>query len=205
MQSNVRGGPFAVLNGALARDVLVVALPAGVALLQPLHVLHVSSAAPADAQAAASNGNGSGPLLAASAPRLLVVLGAEASGELIEEHVSAGEGQAGGRHVSVPVAELALGRGACLKHGYVQREADGAAHFKATLVTQVGGAARVRDSWWMRSMPLLCAALVRHWPPARARAACSVRAGAARSILHAWQPCRLLCGRPAPPGRGQHL
>jgi hypothetical protein len=33
-QSNTRGGPFAVLNGSMVADVLVVALPAGAKLQQ---------------------------------------------------------------------------------------------------------------------------------------------------------------------------
>jgi hypothetical protein len=39
----------------------------------------------------------------------------------------------------MPVAEVVLGEGAQLKHGYVHREASGAQHFKATLVKQVRG------------------------------------------------------------------
>jgi Fe-S cluster assembly protein SufD len=127
-QSNTRGGPFAVLNGSMVADVLVVALPAGAKLQQPLHVLHVSTPA-----AAAADGSSSGPALNASAARLLVSLGANASAEVVEEFVSDAEGS----HVSMPVAEVVLGEGSELKHGYVHREASGAQHFKATLVKQV--------------------------------------------------------------------
>ncbi|KAF8065543.1 IDA4 [Scenedesmus sp. PABB004] len=128
-QSGARGGPFAVINGVLARDALVLSLPAGAALAQPLHVLHVSTAAPV-------GGNGGGPTLAASAPRLLVSLGAGASAELVEEHVSAGSS---GAHAAVCVAEVALGEGAALRHGYAARDAAGGCHFKSTLVTQAEG------------------------------------------------------------------
>lgn len=126
-QSNTRGGPFAVLNGSLASDVLVVALSAGAKLQQPLHILHVSTPAAADASS-------SGPVLNASAGRLIVSLGANSSCEVVEEFVS----NAAGTHVSMPVAEVALGEGSELKHGYVHREAAGAQHYKATLVKQVG-------------------------------------------------------------------
>lgn len=117
-----------MLNGSLASDVLVVALAEGAKLQQPLHVLHVSTAA-------AESSSGSGPVLAASTARLLISLGPNASCELVEEYVS----DAAGHHVSMPVAEVQLGAGSELKHGYVEREAAGAQHYKATLVTQVGG------------------------------------------------------------------
>ena len=45
-QSAARGGPFAVLNGATATDVVCVAVPAGVQLEQPIHLLHLSAGAP---------------------------------------------------------------------------------------------------------------------------------------------------------------
>lgn len=130
-QSNTRGGPFAVLNGSMVADVLVVALPAGAKLQQPLHVLHVST----PAAAAADGSSSGGPVLNASAARLLVSLGANASAEVVEEFVSDAEGS----HVSMPVAEVVLGEGSELKHGYVHREASGAQHFKATLVKQAEG------------------------------------------------------------------
>jgi Fe-S cluster assembly protein SufD len=84
----------------------------------------VSTAADAGSQA-----------LNASAARLLISVGANAGCEVIEEFVS----DAAGSHISMPVAEVVLGEGAQLKHGYVHREASGAQHFKATLVKQVRG------------------------------------------------------------------
>lgn len=42
-QAATRGGPFGVLNGALARDVVVVVVPAGTDVLQPLHILFLST------------------------------------------------------------------------------------------------------------------------------------------------------------------
>jgi len=151
-QSNTRGGPFAVLNGSLASDVLVVALAEGAKLQQPLHVLHVSTAA-------AEGSSGSGPVLAASTARLLISLGANASCELVEEYVS----DAAGHHVSMPVAEVQLGAGSELKHGYVEREAAGAQHFKATLVTQVGGWVEAGLEALLASQTSCMAPLTHHW------------------------------------------
>jgi Fe-S cluster assembly protein SufD len=138
VQSSSSGGPFAVLNGSLAGDALVVWVPPHVEVAAPLYVLHAYSSA---VQAGAAAADGGERTLAAAAPRLLVVLGEGATLELVEEHVSmaagGGAGQGAGAHAAVPVAEVTLGAGACLKHGYVQREAAGSCHFKATLVQQV--------------------------------------------------------------------
>jgi Fe-S cluster assembly protein SufD len=131
VQSNARGGPFAVLNGSLAQDALIISLPADAAVSQPLHLLHISTAA-----ADTSSSNGGGRQLNASAARLLIQLAGNAKLELVEEFVSASA--ADGAHLAMPVAEVVLEEGAALKHGYVNREAQGATHFKATLVTQVG-------------------------------------------------------------------
>lgn len=119
-----------MLNGSLARDVVVVALPENAALAQPLYLLHISTSAAADT----SSHNGSA-VLNTSAPRLLIHLSADASLEVVEEYVSAAPD---GTHLGLAVAEVVLEQGASLRHGYVNREAKGAAHFKSTLVTQVG-------------------------------------------------------------------
>jgi Fe-S cluster assembly protein SufD len=138
VQSNARGGPFAVLNGSLAQDALIIALPAGATVSQPLHLLHVSTAAAADT----SSSNGGGRMLNASAARLLIRLAGNANLEVVEEFVSASA--ADGAHLAMPVAEVVLGEGSALKHGYVNREAQGASHFKATLVTQVGNQNQIK-------------------------------------------------------------
>lgn len=122
--SNARGGPFAVLNGVLAADAVVVVLPDGARLPRPLHIVHVAT----------GSGAGQGAL-SASAPRLLVALGRGAEAEVVEEFVSAGAGAT----AVFAVAEVLLGPGASLKHGYVQREAAGSVHLKSTLVDQAEG------------------------------------------------------------------
>jgi Fe-S cluster assembly protein SufD len=127
----VRGGPFAVVNGALAADALVILVPARARIERPLHVVHVATAAPPS--------DGGARALAASAPRLLVALGKGAELELLEEFVSAAAGAAAGAHAVFAVAEVLLDACASLRHGYAQREAPGSVHLKATLVDQGEG------------------------------------------------------------------
>lgn len=124
--SSSRGGPFATLNGALAPEVLVVCVPGGKELPGPLHVIHVSSGvAPAPGS------------LPASAPRLLLHAGPGAVAELVEEYVGAGAGEGGSSgYLTVGVAEVFLEKDAHVTHAYVQREAGGSFHMKATLVSQ---------------------------------------------------------------------
>ncbi len=44
-QSGARGGPFALVNGALASDALVVVVPPGATLEVPLYLLNLSTTA----------------------------------------------------------------------------------------------------------------------------------------------------------------
>lgn len=44
-QSRSRGGPFAILNGALANDAVVVHVPDSKSVLGPIHILYLSSSA----------------------------------------------------------------------------------------------------------------------------------------------------------------
>ena len=125
-QSRSRGGPFATLNGALATDVMVVHIPEGVTVTQPIHILYLSSSSSGSATTAATR--------AASAPRLLVVLEEGASAEVIEEFSSLDDTQ--GHYMVTAVTEIELDDRAALKHSYVELEADGAIHFKTTLVNQ---------------------------------------------------------------------
>jgi Fe-S cluster assembly protein SufD len=125
-QSRGRGGPFATLNGAAARDAVVVHVPAHVAVAAPIHVLYLSSAALG------------GAALAASSPRLLAVLEEGAEAEVVEEFAALDPG-AGGGYLCTPVAEVELDDGAALRHSYTALEAGGAFHLKATLVSQGAG------------------------------------------------------------------
>eukprot|EP00891_Asterochloris_glomerata_P000977 jgi/Astpho2/977/e_gw1.00016.340.1_t len=122
-----RGGPFGVLNGALARDVVVVVVPAGTDVLQPLHILFLSTGR--------LLGQTQGGVTPASSPRLLVHLGSSASLELIEEHAGSSSA-ASATYFTNSVLEAELGENAALRHGYAQLDAAAAYHMKATLVTQ---------------------------------------------------------------------
>eukprot|EP00887_Chlorella_sp_A99_P005803 scaffold1.g5803.t1 len=147
-QSRARGGPFATLNGCVARDAVVVHVPAGATVAQPIHILYLSSGT------AASSGAEAAPL-PASAPRLLLVLEEGSMAEVVEEYASLeeaaaavssssdGAGGAGGEARSAPpayfcnsVAEVDLDDGANLKHCLVQLQGRGAFHARATLVAQ---------------------------------------------------------------------
>lgn len=120
-QSGERGGPFATLNGALASEVVTIAVDEGVIVEVPIHVLNISTS--------------SGPqALHASAPRLLVSCGARSSVEIIEEYASSSKEDS--NHVVMSVCEIDLGAGANLTHGYVQLEGSTAVHMKTTLVKQ---------------------------------------------------------------------
>jgi Fe-S cluster assembly protein SufD len=121
-QSRSRGGPFATLNGALSTEVVVVHVPEGVTVTEPIHILSLASSS----SAATS--------LAASAPRVLVVLEEGATAEVIEEFSSINDSQ--GNYMVTAVTEIELDDRAALKHSYIDLEADGAAHFKTTLVNQ---------------------------------------------------------------------
>ncbi|KAJ9519025.1 hypothetical protein QJQ45_026297 [Haematococcus lacustris] len=146
-QSSGCGGPFSVINGAAAQDVVVLHLPAGTSLEQPLFVLCLSSSSPPGRWPKFA---GSSTTLV-SAPRLLLHLGAGASLKLVEEHAplplasapptadpqpSSPAAAAAAPYFNCSVVEVALEAGAQLSHGYVCREQPGAAHFKATLVKQ---------------------------------------------------------------------
>ena len=74
--SKERGGAFATLNGGVASSAVAVAVAPEVSLLEPIHVLYLSTAG-------AANSSPTGPSL--SAPRLLVSLGRGAEATVVEE------------------------------------------------------------------------------------------------------------------------
>ena len=115
------GCVFVALNSAAATGVAALAVPAGVDVGAPVHVLYISTNAHA--------GRG----VAASAPRLLISLGDGAAAQVVEEFVSAAGGGAG---LTVALAEAVLGAGSRLDHGYVALEGGDAWHVKRTAVTQ---------------------------------------------------------------------
>lgn len=137
--SAARGGPFAAVNGALARDAVVLSVAAGAVLPRPLFVLHLSTGGASSSSSSSR---------AASAPRVLVVLGADADAQLIEEHASLPSSSSSSSSVfEDAVAEVFLARGAKLRHSYAARPgADSSSttsstslppiHIRATLVDQ---------------------------------------------------------------------
>jgi len=122
-----RGGPFAMLSAAAARECVVLALPKAATLATPLYILTLTSGGP-------------GASTSTSAPRLLVHAGAGSSASLVEEHAPlaalTGSAAQGGSYLTLAVAELFLEQDAQVSHGYVEREAAGSFHTKATLVDQ---------------------------------------------------------------------
>lgn len=125
-QSSERGGPFAILNGALATEVLTIAVDEGVIVEVPIHVVHMST--------------GAGPeAMRASAPRLLISCGPRSSVEIVEEYTSTSKEDS--HHIVMSVCEIDLGAGASMTHGYVQLEGSTAVHMKTTLVKQAGSSA----------------------------------------------------------------
>lgn len=121
-QSRSRGGPFSVINGALAPDVLCVVLPPGATMTNPLLVLHIAT------------GSSSKEVREVACPRLLVVAGEGALCEVVEEFVSAGP--AGGSSLTCSVGEMVLAKDAMVTHRYVERESSGCVHMRVTLVQQ---------------------------------------------------------------------
>jgi Fe-S cluster assembly protein SufD len=120
-QSRTRGGPFATLNGASARDCIVIYVPEECAFTAPIHIIYVSSAADA--------GN-----LAFSAPRSLVFLEAGSSAEVVEEFVAV-PGSAG-VHASFSVTEIELDDKSSLTHKFVELDGEKGINLKSTLVSQ---------------------------------------------------------------------
>eukprot|EP00798_Chlamydomonas_sp_ICE-L_P001464 gene1464-32842_t len=120
-----KGGPFSVLNGAYSQEVLCIVVPAGVTVEQPIHILHLSTGA-------------DGTERQINAPRLLVDAGKKASISLVEEYVQGIAGSSD-NYFTCSVAEVFVGEGAHVTHGYAQREGAAAAHFKGTLVSQAAG------------------------------------------------------------------
>ena len=125
-QSKTRGGPFATLNGASAKDCAVIYVPEDCQLEAPIHIINVSS------------GGKDGRAIAFSSPRTLVFLESGASAQLVEEYVTLGE-SADGTHASLPVTEIELDDNASLTHKFVGSENENAINLKATLVSQGTG------------------------------------------------------------------
>lgn len=101
--ADVTHNAFAALNTALFSDGVVVHVPAGISLAQPLQILYVSTADAAKGVAY---------------PRTLIVVEARAQAAVIESYVGLGDAT----YFTNAVTEVQLGEGAHLAHIRVQRE-----------------------------------------------------------------------------------
>ncbi|CAI0444101.1 unnamed protein product, partial [Linum tenue] len=120
------GDMFWSLNGLGAPDVTVIYVPAGVRVETPIHLKYLS----------VEGREGGSKVLPLSNPRVFVVV--EDGGEIgiIEEFVSS-EGNENKCYWSNSVLEVVIGKGAKVKHSYVQNQSFNSAHIKWTSVRQV--------------------------------------------------------------------
>ena len=108
---------FTALNTAFVQDGVVVRVPKGVEIDEPLHIIHLTDAA--------ANG-------AAMHPRLLVVAEALSRVVLVESYTGLGASS----YLVNAVAEVTLGSGARVDHYKIQREGQEAYHVGTVQVTQ---------------------------------------------------------------------
>ncbi|GAX78218.1 hypothetical protein CEUSTIGMA_g5660.t1 [Chlamydomonas eustigma] len=121
-QAFSRGGPFAVINGAAAEDVLVISVASRVVLDTPLHILYLSS------------GSGTESVRSCSAPRLLLHAAEGSAIEVVEEFAGVPGGT--GRYFSCAVSEMILEKDSQVKHSYIEEDSSASVHMKGTLVHQ---------------------------------------------------------------------
>ncbi|KAJ6427016.1 hypothetical protein OIU84_022582 [Salix udensis] len=119
------GDLFWSINGLGAHDMTVVYVPAGVKVENPIHLKYVS----------VEGGEEGSKKLPVSNPRVFVIV--EEGGEvgIIEEFVSK-EGNDDKYYWANPVLEVVIGKGAKVRHSYVQSQSLNSAHIKWTAVRQ---------------------------------------------------------------------
>ncbi|KAJ7003574.1 protein ABCI7 [Populus alba x Populus x berolinensis] len=120
------GDFFWSINGLGTPVMTVVYVPAGVKVENPIHFKYVS----------VEGGEEGSKKLPVSNPRVFVVV--EEGGEvgIIEEFVSK-EGNDDKRYWANPVLEVVIGKGAKVRHSYVQSQSLNSAHIKWTAVRQI--------------------------------------------------------------------
>ena len=109
--------PFTAMNTAFAQDGVVVHVPKGTVIDEPIHIVHV-----ADAQLEGG----------AIFPRLLVVADEFAQVTIVESHVATG----GACYFTNAVAEIDVGPHATVQHYKVQQESTSAFHVGTVQVAQ---------------------------------------------------------------------
>lgn len=124
--------PFVALNTALFADGALIAVPRGVVIEKPIHLLFLSSAG--------STAAGDGEPAPAAYPRILVVAGENSQVTVVETHAPAAgpsEGPRGdGVYLSCGVTEVVAAEGAVVDHYKVQRESRRAFHLATLTVHQ---------------------------------------------------------------------
>jgi Fe-S cluster assembly protein SufD len=133
----VRATPFSELNAAFARDGALVRVPAGVSLLDPIHLLFVTTA---DAQGAATH------------PKNVLHVGRGARAQFVESYVSLGAAT----YFTNAVTEVVVADGAWVEHSRIQRESEAAYHIGYTQVEQA------RDSHYRSFTLAMGGAIARH-------------------------------------------
>ncbi|HEX4825272.1 MAG TPA: Fe-S cluster assembly protein SufD [Candidatus Polarisedimenticolaceae bacterium] len=116
---------FVALNTALFQDGVLISIPDGVELKEPVHVLHV--AVPSDEPRSIH-------------PRVLVVAGAGGRGVVVETYVTVGNGP----YLTNAVTEILVADDAHVEHVKVQSEGEGAWHV-ATIAGRQGRDARLHS------------------------------------------------------------
>lgn len=121
--ANFEGDLFWSLNGLGTPDMAVVYVPAGCLVEMPLHIVYYS----------VEGGDVGSKKLPVSNPRVFVLV--EEGGEIgvIEEYVGVGENKC---YWANTVTEVVIGKGAKVKHSYIQSQSLSAAHIKWTSVQQ---------------------------------------------------------------------
>ena len=109
--------PFTAMNTAFVQDGVVIYVPNGTVIDEPIHIIHV-----ADAHAEGG----------AIFPRLLVVAEELAQVTIVESHVATG----GASYFTNAVAEIEVGPNAVVQHYKVQQESSSAFHVGTIQVSQ---------------------------------------------------------------------
>ena len=120
--AGARGNVFSGLNAACASDVVIVRVPAGVKLEEPIHIVHASS-------------GGKDGAIAVSSPRVTVVLERGAEASVVEDFL----GEVEAEYWQNGVCEITIGQEASLKHAMIQNHGRAATHTRTTFVTQEEG------------------------------------------------------------------
>jgi Fe-S cluster assembly protein SufD len=134
----VEGSSFTALNAARFRDGGFVSVPAGLDLVNPVHLVFVTTP------------EGAGTV---THPRSLVLVGRGARAAVIESYVTLAPDQT---YWTNPVTEIAAAAGSWLEHTRIQRESELAYHVGLTQVDQQ------RDSHYRSFTMAMGGALSRH-------------------------------------------